>query len=364
MLAPLRDYFRPEDPTASPLLCTAKDRYFRRLSVELCPGEPGFDESQWIVSEDVNVEHLLDVFTSIDADSEGVWDVCDKFMKHLRWHKPRLVILGPKIEALPDSHPFKPLCLASLARLFASVRNWAEKKRILIQNLGLLRESGNDYQVAVTLINLSDANRMLGFREEGIRQAREALNIFGWLGETRQQAYCLLVLASLLHEDKQLDAAEEAATRAMDLLENRDQYGLCECHNVLGRIQQSKGHTEKAIHHFKESLQITSSINSHGELSWAHLGLADLYIEEDKLDDAQTHIEHAKSLAQDDMLKLGRAVYCGAHVLHKRKKFEEGKLEALRALAIFEGLGATIPAEDTRRLLEAVEETINLSRRR
>ena len=304
----------------------------------------------------MNIEHLLDVFTSID--SEDVWGACDYFMKHLRCHKPRLVILGSKVEGLPDSHPSKPLCLASLSALLGGVGNEVESKRILIQNLGHFRESGNDRGVAVTLINLSDANRLLDFREEGIRQAREALDIFGRLGETRNEAYCLLALAFLLRNDKQLDAAEEAAIRAMDLSENRDQYRLCGCHRVLGHIQQSKGNVEKAIHHFEESFRITSYMNSRSDLSESHLGLANLHFEEDKLNEAQTHIEHVKSLAQDDMLRLGRTYYFGARVLFKRKRFEEGTSEALRALVIFEELGATLSAEDTRQFLEGIGEKI------
>ena len=105
---------------------------------------PGFGEARWITSEDVNVEHLLDVFTSIDAKSEGVWDACAKFINHLYWHKPRLVILGPKIRALPDDHPFKLRCLQELSRLFDSVGNQVERKRLLTHALGLWRARGND----------------------------------------------------------------------------------------------------------------------------------------------------------------------------------------------------------------------------
>ena len=158
MLAPLRDYLRPKDPMASPLLLTAKQHYFMRLSVELLPSEPGFNETWWITSEDVNVEHLLDIFVSIDTGSKGVWDVCCRFMDHLYWHKPRLVILGPKIEALPDSHSSKPECLAFLSRLFNGVGNWAEQRRILVLSLGLWREREDDLWVANTLIHLADVN--------------------------------------------------------------------------------------------------------------------------------------------------------------------------------------------------------------
>jgi len=83
MLAPLRDHFCPKDPKSSPLLSATKEHYFSRLSVDVDPGRPGFEEARWIVSEDVNVEHLLDVFTSIDTESDGVWNACTSFMEHL-----------------------------------------------------------------------------------------------------------------------------------------------------------------------------------------------------------------------------------------------------------------------------------------
>jgi hypothetical protein len=175
MLAPLRDHLRPKDPTSSPLLGATKERYFSRLSTEVHPDKPGFEESRWIMSEDVNVEHLLDVFTSIDTDSENVWDVCADFMNHLYWHKPRLTMLGPKIEALPDDHPSKPRCLLDLSRLFYSVGNWVEYKRLLTHTLKLWRERGDDYQVAQRLSDLSQANRHNGPLKEGIQQAKEGI---------------------------------------------------------------------------------------------------------------------------------------------------------------------------------------------
>ena len=47
-------------------------------------------------------------------DSDDIWNACSHFLQHLRWHKPRLVSLGPKIEGLPDDHPHKPRCLLGL----------------------------------------------------------------------------------------------------------------------------------------------------------------------------------------------------------------------------------------------------------
>ena len=242
MLAPLRGYLRPKDPMASLLLRAAKEHYFERLSANVLPSEPGFDELQWIASEDVNVEDLLDVFTSFDADSEDVWAACGHLMDHLYWHKPRLVIFGSKIEALTDSHPFKPLGLMFLSRSFNRVGKVPEQKRMLIHCLGLWRERGDDFQVANTLIGLAGANREMGLCEEGIQQAIEASEGFGRLGETSRQAHCLGILALLLCQDKQLDAAEEAASRALNLSES--QFQLSQCHAHLGEIHQSKGNID------------------------------------------------------------------------------------------------------------------------
>ena len=158
MLAPLRDYLSPKDPTSSSLLCTTKECYLAWLSANIYPGDPGFEESRWIISEDVNIEHLLDVFTSVDAESEDVWDACANFINHLFWHKPRLTILGPKIESLPDDHPSKARCSYALSWLLYSVGNHVEQKRILTHVLKLWREWGDDRQVAETLGYLSETN--------------------------------------------------------------------------------------------------------------------------------------------------------------------------------------------------------------
>jgi hypothetical protein len=108
MLAPLRDYLSPKDPRSSPLLCATKEHYFTRMSAIVDPDKPNFEETQWITSEDVNVEHLLDIFTTIDGNSDDIWKACTNFMMHLYWHKNRPIALKSKIEGLPDDHNSKP----------------------------------------------------------------------------------------------------------------------------------------------------------------------------------------------------------------------------------------------------------------
>jgi len=360
MLAPLRDHLSPKDPRESPLLCATKERYFTRISVKIHPDEPNFGETQWITSEDINFEYLLNVFTTIDENSDDVWDACANFMTYLTWHKPRPTILKPKIEGLPDDHRFKPECLYMLSWVFGSVGNWVECKRLLSQALDLWRERGSDDQVAKTLVELSDTNMQIGLHKEGIQQAKEALEIYERLGDTGRQADCLTKLARLFRSDEQSDAAEEPALRAIALLpEKGEQYRVCESHRALGDVYQSKGEIEKAIHHFGVAIGIASSFNWRHELFWAHYNLARLFRNQGRFDDAQTHIEHAKSHTGNDAYHLGYVTEQQAWNWYKQRRLEEARSEVLRAVDLYEKLGAAKDLESCRKLLRHVEEELN-----
>jgi len=357
MLAPLRDYLCPKDPRSSPLLCKTKERYFTRLSVPVGPSIPGFEEARWIVSEDVNVEHLLDVFISIDAESGGIWDACGHFMEHLSWHKRRLVALGPKIEGLRDDHPSKPQCLVELSRLFRVVGNGVEYKRLLTHALKLYRERGDDRWVAQVLILLCIANQGPGCYKAGIQQAEEALETYKRLGHTGGQASCSKELARLLYKDGQLDDAEKTAFRAINLVsENGSQSLVSGCHRLLGQIYQSKGEREKAIRHFETGLGIASSFGWHEKQFTARYSLAVLFLDEGRFDDAQVHIEQAKSHTINDAYNLGSAMEVQANLWYRQRKFDEAKSEVLRAVGIYEKLGAAKDLEKCMRLLRKIDE--------
>jgi tetratricopeptide (TPR) repeat protein len=356
MLAPLRDHFYPKDPRSSPLLSTTREHYFHRLSTDIYPDKPGFDEAQWITSEDVNVEHLLDVFTSIDANSDEVWTACYRFMEHLNWHKRRLVALGPKIKGLPDDHPSKAKCLFWLGHLFDDVGNYAESKQAFIHALKIWREQGNDFWTAEALWSISGVNRMLRLKGEGIQQVQEALEICERLNHVSGQARSLCRLAYSLHNDGQLDAAEGAALQVINRFSGKGiQFDVCQGHRVLGAIYRSKGETEKAMNHYETALEIASSIGWHFELVWIYSSLATLSFDKGKFNDAHTHIERAKLLAVDDIYGLGRVAELQAQFWYKQQKFEEARSAALHAIDALERLGATRDVERCRVLFQDIK---------
>ena len=359
MLAPLQDYLCPRDPISSPLLCVIKECYFSKLLVQVDPDWSTFEETKWIMSEDVNVEHLLDVFTSADPDSDNVWNACSSFMEHLYWHKPRLIMLGPKFKGLPDNHATKPECLYQLSRLFCEVGNYVEEKKLLVNTLKLWRRQGNDFRVAETLRVLAEVNRQLGLHIEGIQQVKESLAICERLDYTPGQADSLQQLGELLCGDKQLDTAEEAVSKSISLLLDKDEeFRVCKGYHLMGKIYCSKGEVERAINQFETALGIASP-NWDPVHFWILYDLAKLFSDHGRIDDAHTHIEHAKSYTINDPFCLGCAVLLQARFWYKEGRPGKAKSEALYAAGIFKKLGAATEVEQCKKLLQSIEEEIN-----
>ena len=360
MLAPLRDYLTPKDPMSSPLLCITKECYFTRMSIYLDnPTSPGFEEARWITSEDINVEHLLDVFTSVDASSESVWKACADFMRHIYWHKKRPTMLRPNIERLPDDQPSKPECLLGLSQLFRSLGNTANKE-FLPHALRLAREREDGYRIAQALIYLAYANRALNLINEALSHAKEAVEVCERLNIVAMRPHALRSLAWMLQYNNQLDAAEAVAFRAIGIFKDRcEQYGVCQSYRALGVICHRKDKTEEAIDHFKTALGIASATRCNRELFWNDYSLAELFFDQGRFDDAHAHVERAKSYSGNDSFTLGCGMQLQATFLHKRQRLEEANSEILKAIEVFERIGTTTELEECRILLRDIQRDLN-----
>ena len=135
-------------------------------------------------------------------------------------------------------------------------------KALLTRTIQLERERGDVESVAPSLRELANANRQLNLLDEGIQQAKEALEIYERLRKTVEQASRLISLARLSLEDKQFDAAIEVMSRGLGLLsEESQEFLVCKSHRVLGKISQSKGERVKAIHHFEVAIEIATPLD-------------------------------------------------------------------------------------------------------
>ena len=359
MLPQLREYFSPKDPLSSPLLCVTRDYYFSRLSAV---SDVKDGEGRWIISEDANVEHLFDVVTSIDANSDNVWGACIEFLSRLYWHKPRSIGFGQRIEGLPDDHPSKPHGLFWLSNLAQLAGDHSERARLLTKALELWKAVGDLPGATMKLRLQSIANSEKALHEEAIRRAREALEICEQIGDPREQTRSLIDLARVLASADQLDAAEESAFRAITLLsQDSDQLLLCHSHRLLGGIYDSKGNKAKAIEHFEVALEITSSHDWHHNIPAFSMVLAMVLSQEGRFDEANAHIERAKRYAAQAKSALDSAQLMGVQgtIWAQEGKYEEAASELSRAADAFEELGATTDAEMWRSTFNALRVKLN-----
>ena len=130
---------------------------------------------------------------------------------------------------------------------------------------------------------------------------------------------------------------------------------VCESHRILGMMYRSKGETEKAVHHFEVDLGIATPFDWHDHLFWVHYELVELFLREGRSDDAQTHVERAKSYTANNAYTMGGTMVMQAMVWYMQRRFEEARSEFLRVVDLLEKLGATGDLEVCRRFLQAME---------
>ena len=187
-------------------------------------------------------------------------------------------------------------------------------------------------------------------------RAKEASEIYEQIGEKEGQGGSLINLALSLYADERLDAAEEAATRAIKLLPEKGQeFRVCESHRVLGDINRSKGRREEAIHHFETAIRIAIPPNWEEALFWNYYSLAELFLDEDDFDNAHAHVERAKSHAVDSAYNLGRGVELQATIYYHQHRLLDARSEALHALEVFQKLGAAGIQGRCERLLHKID---------
>jgi hypothetical protein len=103
----------------------------------------------------------------------------------------------------------------------------------ILEPIALISPGGiGKTSIALTVLNTIESNK---------GSSKEALSIFERTNDALRQANYQIYIANVLCEDGQLDAAEDTASRAIDLLsEKHHEFIVCQLHRVLGEIHRPK----------------------------------------------------------------------------------------------------------------------------
>jgi len=173
---------------------------------------------------------------------------------------------------------------------------------------------------------------------------------------------CLQCLAFLLAKDGQADAAEEAASNAINLafMDKPSEYTLCQHHCILGHIWLSRGGMEAAIGHCKKAIRVASSLSLQEEQTSILLCLVKLLLTEGRFNDAQVHLESLKLDTANNIFHLQLAAAIQVCVWHQQGRFEEADSEVSQVLNMCQKIGVLADVlEEQKGFLPEVEEKVN-----
>ena len=193
-------------------------------------------------------------------------------------------------------------------------------------------------------------------------QLEEASEIYGRHNRTEGQARCLQGIAELLAMDNQHYAAEEVASRALNLSDKPGPSQVYDHHHTLGHLCGSRGEMEASIRHFNSALGIASSLgleDKKAQICWC---LAKVFANNVRFCDAEVYLERSRPYMENHPFTPYMVTALRAYVWSGQGRFEEAKSELLRIIGAYEGGApreglkeASDILDDSKALLKVIE---------
>lgn len=146
----------------------------------------------------MNVEYLIDVFTTINSKPGGVCDACTDFMKYLS------ISTNYGSSCQDGRLKYSQISIPPSQNACSRRLEIAEPGRLLTHASKLSRERADDHKLARTLRQLSDMHSRVRLFKGDVPRAGGASEIYEWLSDTVQQAACSLIELAWLFQVKYL----------------------------------------------------------------------------------------------------------------------------------------------------------------
>lgn len=172
----------------------------------------------------------------------------------------------------------------------------------------LFEDIEDDEGYARVLINLGVIFHGQGYYDNALEYYFEGLQMYEDRDDDSSQFTVLNNIGYLYQEQEQYDKAEEYHRRALNIAEKHEMeqskaYSL----NNLGIISQHNGNHKAAHRYFSEALNIRLEYNDIREIAITQKAIGNLYIEENKHDDALDILREAQAYFEQAQLERGKA---------------------------------------------------------
>lgn len=254
-LAPVRDYVREKHPVTRDDLQRAVRFYLQWAQETLESLKANARElTQPMAQEFGNLEALVIAsLTPPVADLDSTDDASEIIRSILSLGSLLLytglgqrasVIVGRALQRAEDigDAQLRIDCLILLGDIARVHANWEEARRHFAASVALSRESGNRFLEAVGISQLGAVEQGFSQLAAARRYYEEANGLFAGMGMTDEQGRCLLDLAKVHFEGRELALAEAKARESLDLFSRTgNELGTANGLHCLGEIALEAG---------------------------------------------------------------------------------------------------------------------------
>nr|MBN1229426.1 tetratricopeptide repeat protein [Anaerolineae bacterium] len=183
----------------------------------------------------------------------------------------------------------------NIANLDMQTGNPQEAIRIYRRSLRIFEsDPSTQMDAALTLLNLSQAHRMLGQGNETLRAVERATALARQLKDNLLQAHCLARIAGVYTDRGEWGSAEQGFAQAASLFDVLgDDQNLAVIHIQQGVLKRRQGKYHEAENLFLDALNMLKDSAAPHDLAILWLNLADLYLAMDIYDQALNYARQA-----------------------------------------------------------------------
>ncbi len=210
--------------------------------------------------------------------------------------------------------------------------------------LALRERLHDELGLAQTHKNIGIVHGQLGELAEGEAHLGDALQRYRGVGDRRGEAVTLRHLGNLLYERGDHEGARRHWEASLFL--GRELGGaedLCACLNNLGMLQFEQARHATAQRLLREGIELQAGAGARTRLiAYLHHNLADLYLDLDRLKDAEEELARAEAVAREVEANviLASVRASQARIAAERGEIETGRQHAREALELSEPRGA------------------------